>query len=342
MLGPVRIVVHGSTVEPSAVAARFLDLPGVPVGFTRLTSTTGSHFGLWRSLVAHLTGGQGVAGSNPVSPTEEPQVRASSPVLGGGALAVFETHRDSNAAPATATVTVPDACTAHGSWPIAEPPPRPGSDWGTATRPAPACRAVRCGVMKTARDVAQHHGVSMSFVVQAMAKLDVHVEPDSIAQCRAGGAVRSGLRGAHPDGQARRATRLVCRRRAQTADQKAAPRRRDGHVIRTAHTKIAGRKNLHTMEFEKVLAPEARSCARHRHPRHPRRRPLEGRTRRGLSQLLRGPGGPNAACGTQVKVLMGEEFHVARDDACPKCVERVRAGRQGIPDGALGPAAETV
>ena len=25
--------------------------------------------GLWRSLVAHLTGGQGVAGSNPVNPT---------------------------------------------------------------------------------------------------------------------------------------------------------------------------------------------------------------------------------------------------------------------------------
>ena len=27
--------------------------------------------GLWRSLVAHLTGGQVVAGSNPVSPTEK-------------------------------------------------------------------------------------------------------------------------------------------------------------------------------------------------------------------------------------------------------------------------------
>jgi hypothetical protein len=27
--------------------------------------------GLWRSLVAHLTGGQGVAGSNPVSPTQD-------------------------------------------------------------------------------------------------------------------------------------------------------------------------------------------------------------------------------------------------------------------------------
>ena len=30
--------------------------------------------GTWRSLVAHLTGGQGVAGSNPVVPTEKPQV----------------------------------------------------------------------------------------------------------------------------------------------------------------------------------------------------------------------------------------------------------------------------
>ena len=26
-------------------------------------------FGLWRSMVAHLTGGQGVAGSSPVNPT---------------------------------------------------------------------------------------------------------------------------------------------------------------------------------------------------------------------------------------------------------------------------------
>ena len=41
-------------------------------------------FGLWRSLVAHLTGGQGVAGSNPVSPTEaasELRIRRSEAVL---------------------------------------------------------------------------------------------------------------------------------------------------------------------------------------------------------------------------------------------------------------------
>ena len=34
------------------------------------------HNGWWRSLVAHLTGGQGVAGSNPVHPTRNFEVRA--------------------------------------------------------------------------------------------------------------------------------------------------------------------------------------------------------------------------------------------------------------------------
>ena len=37
----------------------------------RATGQRRSARGLWRSLVAHLTGGQGVAGSNPVSPTSE-------------------------------------------------------------------------------------------------------------------------------------------------------------------------------------------------------------------------------------------------------------------------------
>src|ERR1700749_3587409 len=39
------------------------------------TPLPASHHGTWRSLVAHLTGGQGVAGSNPVVPTENWQVR---------------------------------------------------------------------------------------------------------------------------------------------------------------------------------------------------------------------------------------------------------------------------
>lgn len=41
----------------------------VSLGPEGLVKPSGAH-GLWRSLVAHLTGGQGVAGSNPVSPTE--------------------------------------------------------------------------------------------------------------------------------------------------------------------------------------------------------------------------------------------------------------------------------
>ena len=38
---------------------------------------------MWRSLVAHLTGGQGVVGSNPAIPTEMSQVRG--PFCYGGA-----------------------------------------------------------------------------------------------------------------------------------------------------------------------------------------------------------------------------------------------------------------
>jgi hypothetical protein len=38
-------------------------------GAVGLILPTEKIFGMWRSLVAHLTGGQGVAGSNPVIPT---------------------------------------------------------------------------------------------------------------------------------------------------------------------------------------------------------------------------------------------------------------------------------
>src|SRR5689334_14778789 len=43
--------------------------------------------GLWRSLVAHLTGGQGVAGSNPVSPTDGTAGQRPFPSLAGAASA---------------------------------------------------------------------------------------------------------------------------------------------------------------------------------------------------------------------------------------------------------------
>ena len=59
--------------EPGACTGRRPDSggPGAAVRFSRpLVATATAGIGLWRSLVAHLTGGQGVAGSNPVSPTD--------------------------------------------------------------------------------------------------------------------------------------------------------------------------------------------------------------------------------------------------------------------------------
>ncbi len=40
------------------------------VGYTGCRGEAGESIGTWRSLVAHLTGGQGVVGSNPAVPTQ--------------------------------------------------------------------------------------------------------------------------------------------------------------------------------------------------------------------------------------------------------------------------------
>ena len=44
---------------------------------------------MWRSLVAHLTGGQGVAGSNPVIPTKFSPYKNRGVDLGGGMAQAF-------------------------------------------------------------------------------------------------------------------------------------------------------------------------------------------------------------------------------------------------------------
>ncbi len=60
---------------------------GLTCVITRFTRAR--RIGTWRSLVAHLTGGQGVAGSNPVVPTSEVAGRRSFPVDGSGLFAVL-------------------------------------------------------------------------------------------------------------------------------------------------------------------------------------------------------------------------------------------------------------
>jgi hypothetical protein len=51
----------------------------------QVASEESDGIGMWRSLVAHLTGGQGVAGSNPVIPTAKVEDQGSFPRVSGGA-----------------------------------------------------------------------------------------------------------------------------------------------------------------------------------------------------------------------------------------------------------------
>jgi len=64
----------GSTGDGRPVADP-LTHPVVAYGRRRLPSAAQQGTGTWRSLVAHLTGGHGVAGSNPVVPTVAPTGR---------------------------------------------------------------------------------------------------------------------------------------------------------------------------------------------------------------------------------------------------------------------------
>ena len=62
---------------------------------------------MWRSLVAHLTGGQGVAGSNPVIPTETSRkLEGFRDFLGRGIESLIETHRIELSAPALGGTTL--------------------------------------------------------------------------------------------------------------------------------------------------------------------------------------------------------------------------------------------
>ena len=57
------------------------------VSFASLEHHAGESPGMWRSLVAHLTGGQGAAGSNPVIPTGNSRSEAVSDKIRGGLFA---------------------------------------------------------------------------------------------------------------------------------------------------------------------------------------------------------------------------------------------------------------
>jgi hypothetical protein len=62
--------------------------------------------GTWRSLVAHLTGGQGVAGSNPVVPTVKTAGQRRCPSRLGTASEPCDDSSDDNVALAAALVVI--------------------------------------------------------------------------------------------------------------------------------------------------------------------------------------------------------------------------------------------
>ena len=82
--------------------------------------------GTWRSLVAHLTGGQGVAGSNPVVPTVFVQVRAGAALRGRArsVVSVASMQQRGGRPPSHAATTVTQWVNSTG----AEQPPRGGRE----------------------------------------------------------------------------------------------------------------------------------------------------------------------------------------------------------------------
>src|SRR5262249_40060220 len=54
--------------RPTQLVGLFRSRPHTEVSFPLVCRIVAADHGLWRSLVAHYTGGVGVAGSNPVSP----------------------------------------------------------------------------------------------------------------------------------------------------------------------------------------------------------------------------------------------------------------------------------
>src|SRR5665647_692058 len=106
------------------------------VSFASPEQHSGESPGMWRSLVAHLTGGQGAAGSNPVIPTgtrtgPELQTCRSGPVpivaatlgasVSADSVAPFWPHHTENAVPASIKAFISGcryrAVTAGSVWP---------------------------------------------------------------------------------------------------------------------------------------------------------------------------------------------------------------------------------
>lgn len=191
-------------------------------------------------------------------------------------------------------------------------------------------------LMMTVRDVADRYRASTTFVTRAFAEIGFKdMTPDSAVTTAAV---------AHFEERFGKRIRAARPRptlgHADYGDQdddhvpSARPawqtRQQEAHLIRIAHVRHSGKRNMRTMDWHKVLADDpgpdhAIDAAGTREGD-----PWRGRAAPGEYKFF-DFAGPHAVCGARVKVLMGDEF-VPEDEAaaagqCPRCAELVAEGR---------------
>ena len=106
--------------------------------------------------------------------------------------------------------------------------------------------------MNSVRSVAERYGASTTFVIHALAKIgfqaatpDTPISAATLARFEK--SFREQIRSARP----------ASRPHEKTAPTSAQPRQPRGHVIRVAHTKISGGRDMQTMVRYKVLAEDS-------------------------------------------------------------------------------------
>lgn len=166
---------------------------------------------------------------------------------------------------------------------------------------------------RTVRTVAEQYGVSTAFVIQALAKI--------------------GFKAATPDTELHAPTvhrfEKVYGDKIREARPGGPPPPRRGprpHVIRVAHERFDGKRDMRTLIRFKVLADDPGSVHAIDAAGTREGDPWRGQPAPGEHSFYEHQG-PHAACGVQVKAVLGDVFDSERPDACPTCAELVSAGK---------------
>ena len=173
----------------------------------------------------------------------------------------------------------------------------------------------------TVQEIADRYGVSATFLVQALAKIgcqgmkpDANVSAATVARFEK--AFGDKIRAARPQSEP-----------GSDSDQPRVVRREPKpHVMRVAHEHISGKRDMRTMVRYKVVADEPGPAHAIDAAGTREGDPWRGEEAPGANKFYDHQG-PHAACGAQVKVVMGNAFDAEQDDACPKCAELVAAGK---------------